>query len=429
MNRCNIRRKASRWFRVLTASLLAAVWVLTIFQGGAAAAGNSAAAVNGKLVPPNDMIDFGFMGLGIEYDIANATPGYIDIPLYRWFNTKGEARVDYETYSITGVPGCDYVETSGTVVFADGELKKTIRVWIPVKYEFCTNDAMFGVKLLDPSTGEVKVTNDYEIWWYVFDEDAEPRTIEVYARCTDIENVVPCDEQNEGENVIFRIAPNYPTNSRVTVDYTITSDTAIAGVDYTGPVSGTAVIAPGEYMTEVVVPTINDGLQGPNKSITITLSNPTGNAVLSSEIEPSLTVPIVDTPAPSTIEFKDPIYYSIEETKWVDVEVVRKGNTKGRISAEYYLFSNTATFGVDLLGDPLNYGNPWGVIHSEDGTITFEDGETKKNIRVKLVDDSLKEYRESFGIVLSANRNNRVRIGDKYVAEVVIYDTDHLPKK
>lgn len=89
----------------------------------------------------------------------------------------------------------------------------------------------------------------------------------------------------------------------VSVSYTTSVGTATA-LDYT-PTTGTLTFAIGETIKDIVIPITNDALVEANETFTVTLSNPTGGAVLGKPtackvtiIDPSALDPVADTQAP-----------------------------------------------------------------------------------------------------------------------------------
>jgi hypothetical protein len=79
------------------------------------------------------------------------------------------------------------------------------------------------------------------------------------------------------------------TNSPVAVDFATSDLTATNGLDYTGT-THTLTFAPGENLKLVTVPILNDGVKEPTKSFRVTLSNPTGVAVLGSPTSATVTI-------------------------------------------------------------------------------------------------------------------------------------------
>ncbi|MBW8878653.1 MAG: DUF1929 domain-containing protein [Acidobacteria bacterium] len=84
----------------------------------------------------------------------------------------------------------------------------------------------------------------------------------------------------------------------VTVQYSTADGTARAGSDYTAT-SGTLTFAAGETRKVLSVPILNDAVQEPDESFTVTLSNPTGGASLGSPQTATVTIVDDDNPAVS----------------------------------------------------------------------------------------------------------------------------------
>ena len=85
-------------------------------------------------------------------------------------------------------------------------------------------------------------------------------------------------ESDSGNQAVFEVTLAGPTPVRVSVGYSTSNGTAIAGSDYTAS-SGTLVFAPGQTSKSVVVPIIGDDAFEPDETFTLTLSNPV-NATL-----------------------------------------------------------------------------------------------------------------------------------------------------
>ena len=71
------------------------------------------------------------------------------------------------------------------------------------------------------------------------------------------------------------IARSGNTSSAVSVNYTTSDGTAIAGLDYT-TVSGTVTIPAGQVWGTIMVPILADNVIDPSETFAITLSNPVG---------------------------------------------------------------------------------------------------------------------------------------------------------
>jgi hypothetical protein len=84
----------------------------------------------------------------------------------------------------------------------------------------------------------------------------------------------------------------------VTVDFSTADGTAVAGQDYTAS-RGTVVFQPGETSKTIVIPIVNDTQSEGPKTLTVTLSNPTGGATLGSPSSAVLTITDDDAVQPS----------------------------------------------------------------------------------------------------------------------------------
>ena len=171
----------------------------------------------------------------------------------------------------------------------------------------------------------------------------------------------------------------------VTVDYTTSDGTAIAGADYT-PVSGTLTFGNEELMKSFTIPITNDLDIEEDETIHITLSNPTGEgAILGSPDASVLT--IVDNDG-GTLQFSSFAHVIREDEGSLAVIVERVEKRGGIITVDYATSDGTAVAGVDYT--------------ETSGTLTFGDGERNKIISVPIIDDTeYEEENETFSLELT----------------------------
>jgi hypothetical protein len=128
--------------------------------------------------------------------------------------------------------------------------------------------------------------------------------------------------------------------STVTVNYTTSPGTATLGADYTAPLSNTVMWSNADQGAQPIgVPILDDG--GPNEpveTILVTLSNPTGGAVLGTPS--TATVSIVD--AAGTVRFSSPTY-SVSESGFATIELERVGGSRGPLTVSYATSNGTAS--------------------------------------------------------------------------------------
>ena len=105
----------------------------------------------------------------------------------------------------------------------------------------------------------------------------------------------------EGQPLTAKVVLNSAAATTVTVTYVITADTATAGLDFTGPLSGSVVFAPGETAKTITVPTVDDHKPEAREQIKISLTGSTGAPI--GYVSRALLVIIDnDTPDPKMID-------------------------------------------------------------------------------------------------------------------------------
>lgn len=194
----------------------------------------------------------------------------------------------------------------------------------------------------------------------------------------------------------------------VSVDYTVAGGTATNGADYT-LVNGTATFNPGEKVVVIPVTIINDTLSENNETFKVTLSNPT-NAILGT-IQ-STTYTIVDTDVQPVVSFST-ISSTANEGVSATVAVSLSAASGKTITVKYAVTGGTAKGG----GVDYTLAN---------GTLTFNPGETIKNITIPLKDDTIFDPTETIKLSL-VSAVNATR-GSNNSHTLTINDTDAMPQ-
>lgn len=169
-----------------------------------------------------------------------------------------------------------------------------------------------------------------------------------------------------------------------TVDYVVGGGTATPGADYTAA-SGTLTFAPGELEKTFSVSTIDDNVYEPQETFNITLSNPSGSAVITG---PNVvTVPINDSDQPYINLGSASVAEPDSGTTDVTFTVQLSNPSSGTITVNYSTADGTATAGSDYT--------------AASGTLTFPPLSTTATINVKITGDTLCEDNETFNLTLS----------------------------
>ena len=194
--------------------------------------------------------------------------------------------------------------------------------------------------------------------------------------------------ENAGSFTINVTRTNGSTGT-VTVHYATADGTAKAPSDYTAT-SGTLTFNDGETSKPLSIPIIDDNTPEGSEGFTLTLSNPTGGAVLGSVATATLIIQDNEDPTLSINNVSLP-----------------EGNS-GTTNATFTVtlsdpITNTVTvdFGT-VAGGTATLGNDY---QPASGTLTFAPGQTSKQISVVVSGDTTQEPDETFFVNLSNASN------------------------
>jgi hypothetical protein len=198
----------------------------------------------------------------------------------------------------------------------------------------------------------------------------------------------------------------YLTGTPATVKLTTSNGTATAGADYV-PRSETLAFAPGETSKTVTVQIVNDQVPESSETLSLTLSDPTGDSMLGNQSSATLTIGDDDT---QTVQFSSVGTSVVESEGSVLVTVTRTGATALATSVDYATADGTASQRTDYI--------------AAYGRLTFAPGETTKSFRVFIINDSFVEPDDKFIITLSNLRGTNATLGSPATFEVRILSDD-----
>jgi hypothetical protein len=196
------------------------------------------------------------------------------------------------------------------------------------------------------------------------------------------------------------------TAEAVTVDYASSNGTATAGSDYTAT-SGTLTFNAGESSKTFPVTIANDTRDENDETVNLTLSNPTGGAVLGGQSSATLT--ITDDDTAGTLQFSAATYSVNETGGSATITVTRSGGTASNVTVAYATSNGSATAGSDYT--------------ATSGTLTFNAGDTSKTFSVLIADDSAAEGNETVNLTLS-NPTGGATLGAVSAAVLTIVDNE-----
>lgn len=88
----------------------------------------------------------------------------------------------------------------------------------------------------------------------------------------------------EGGSLNFPLSLTATSTSAISVTYSTSNGTALAGSDYMAVASGTATIPAGQTSATINIATVDDSVQESTEAMSVTISSPTGGATLGNSI-------------------------------------------------------------------------------------------------------------------------------------------------
>ncbi|WP_186376320.1 Calx-beta domain-containing protein, partial [Hyella patelloides] len=208
-----------------------------------------------------------------------------------------------------------------------------------------------------------------------------------------INDVTIVEGDDETTTAVLTLNLSYLSNDPITVDYTTTDGTAIAGEDYSA-ISGTLTFNPGETQKTVEIEVIGNILNELDEAFYLQLSNPTNVTIPDSEA----VVAVVDNDAlPDLAVDSVTISESDTETSQATFNVTLTNPSSLPITVKYTTENGTAIAGEDY--------------QAVSGTLTFEPGETNKTVTVDVIEDDLDEFEQSFSLNLTNPTNATISQG------------------
>src|ERR1043166_316396 len=160
----------------------------------------------------------------------------------------------------------------------------------------------------------------------------------------------------------------------------------------------------------LVIPLLDDGLVKSNRTILVSLTNPSVPGAIG--LTNSAQVTIIDNDAYGTIEFSRSSYETEENGTNVVITVVRNNGIAGTVSVDLTVSNITATAGADYTTNLVPK------------RLTFAPGERTKTFAIGVINDSLSEDLETLGVALF--NPSLATIGFVSNAVVSIIDDENL---
>ena len=312
---------------------------------------------------------------------------------------QGTVTVDYQTQDNSASAPSDYASiTTTTLTFNPDETAKTVTVFVNGDTTFEPNET-FAVNLSNNSSnstlpfgteGTGTITND----------DAIPTVQFASASSSGAESASPVDLQVTLSNTTYQT---------VTVNYAVNAGSTATGggVDYT-LAAGSLVFNPGETSKDVSFTVNDDNLNESDERVIVDLTSPVSANIGSPS---SHTYTIQDNDTPPTVQFAIANSSGTEAASPANLAVNLSAASSATVTVNYAVTGGTATGGVDYI--------------LAAGSLTFNPGETSKDISLTVNDDDIDENNETVIVDLASPVN--ANIGSPSSHTYTIQDNDAAP--
>ncbi len=328
-----------------------------------------------------------------------------DVAVVRSNGTKGSVSVQYALEPITAVSGDDYNNTSGTLTFADGELTKPFSVTI-VDNKAATYNKTLRLVLKEPSGGVV-LGNPCGAILTILDNDGGGGTApssgssnsSTGGNTSTASSAGPggmllfsanaYGVQENTANAVITVNRTGSNSAQVSVNYATSNGSATSGSNYT-TTTGTLTFGAGETTKTFSIPIMDNSTIDGNKTVNLTLSNPTGGATLGAPNPIVLT--IIDDEATSastgSLKLTQSTYTVLKSAGSISIPVIRVGGVQSTVSVSYSTSDGNAKTGADYT--------------ATSGTLTFAPGETLKAFIIPILNNTTQsDLQKNVNITLS----------------------------
>lgn len=187
----------------------------------------------------------------------------------------------------------------------------------------------------------------------------------------------------------FSLSLAPPSSQTIVIPFSTANGSALGGADFT-PTSGVATFGPGEVRGFVELQVIGDNLDEPPETFSVTLQPPDGIGTTGATAAgATATGTIVDDDPPASLSISDTHVAEGDNGITSATFTVTLSPASGQIvTVQHTAGSGTAQSGLDF--------------QDASGTLTFQPGETSKNVVVPVIGETTHEPDETFSVTLAS---------------------------
>jgi uncharacterized repeat protein (TIGR01451 family) len=298
--------------------------------------------------------------------------GNVSITVVRSGGVASDVLVDYGFTDVTATAGSDYRGESGTLSFAANQTNATIVV--PILQDLLAEgNETFRVTLGNVQGGATLGVPSVATVTIVDDESAIQFGQAGYTG-------------REGAAATVTLVRSGALDTPAAVTVTAAPASPLAGLEF-DPVSVPVTFPAKTASRTVSIPLRSNGLVQGNRTLMLTLSNPTGGAQLGTLA--TATLAVTEGDQGGVIRLASASYVVSEMAGSVVVDILRAGTSlAGNVSVAFSTANGSALAGLD-------YGFTAGIV-------TFNAGETKRSVTIPILQDTVVEGTETFSFALSS---------------------------
>jgi len=305
------------------------------------------------------------------------------ITVTRTDGSDGTVSVDYATADGTAADADDYLGTSGTLTFADGQTSRTFTVSIVDDALDEANETV-ALSLSGAAGGAVLGATDDAVLT-ITDNDNPP--------AVSVNDMAVTEGNSATKNAVFTVKLSGPSGRTVVVPFSTAGNTATSGTDFNAA-SGNVTFAPGETTKTITVQVKGDTTGEADETYFVNLGTPSNATVAAGQgvgtiVNDDGTV----TPPTPSLRINDvTMTEGNAGTRTFTFTVTLSAASASTVTVKFATANGTAT----VAGNDYN---------SATGTLTFTPGQTSKLVTVTVKGDTAVEGNETFFVNLSAPTN------------------------
>ena len=313
------------------------------------------------------------------------------------FAATTDVTVQYTTSSGTAMDGTDYEAASAqTLTIPANDTSATISI-VTIQDSDAEDDETFTVTLSDPSSN-ASIGTPSSATGTILDNDSGA-----------LVNLSGDSSAAEGSSVDFNVTLEYVVDDDVTVHYSTSIGSvsnAAAATDFTVASGATFTITAGDTSGTISIPTTDDSIDEEDETFTLTISNPSSNAILGSAVSATGTIEDDDTKG-IVVAAATPLPVTEGDSADYTVRLMSEPDNNKTVKVALTVSpTGTLTFSqTELEFTPSNWNQPQTVTvtASQDDDATDNDvtithkgsdsgyGQESEDLAVRVIDDDVPE--------------------------------------